>query len=443
MSTMQYKFNGGVHPFTFKSLASDRPIKKPFIPKKVVLPLLQHTGSPAEPVVAVGDTVKAGDLIAKPSGYISSAVHASVSGKVARMAYFSTYNQPRVLSVVIETDADAEQDFRMKPAGDPDTLSREEMIGRIRAAGVVGLGGAGFPTDVKLSPPANKPVDTVILNGAECEPYLTCDHRLMLEKTKEILKGLDIIVRILGAKQAYIAIENNKLSAIYAMEKALKQYSFRSLKTAKVISLNEKYPQGAEKQIIKVILNRVVPAGGLPMDVGCVANNVGTAYAVYEAVYFNKPLIERAITITGKCVKDPLNIWVRMGTLLSDLKGVFGGFTAEPGKVIMGGPMMGIAQYSMDVPISKGVGGIVFLTQEEIDPGRESVCIRCGRCMDACPIGLVPTTLMYRVKKENFSEAKELGIMNCYECGACAYTCPAKIPLVDYMKFGKARNQVI
>ncbi len=446
---MQYKFRGGVHPLTFKSLASDRSIKKSFIPKRVVLPLSQHTGSPAQVVVSIGARVNVGDPVAKPSGYISAAVHASISGKVTRIAHFPAYNQARVLSVVIEPEGGEDQEFRSKPARDIDSLSKEELLGLIRDAGVVGLGGAAFPTDVKLSPPADKAVDTVILNGAECEPYLTCDHRLILEKTQEILKGLDIIVKILGAKQAYIAIEKNKLSAIYAMERTLKLNGLErgarpggpgGLKP-KLIALDEKYPQGAEKQIIEIILNRIVPAGGLPMDVGCVANNVGTAYAVYEAVYSGKPLIERAITITGSCVKEPVNTWVRMGTLLSDMKDIFDGFTKEPKKVIMGGPMMGIAQYSMDIPISKGVSGVVFLTEEEMDDHKESVCIRCGRCVDACPMGLVPTTLMYRVKREDFPEAKSLGIENCYECGACAYTCPAKIPLLDYLKFGKAKVQ--
>lgn len=449
---MRYKFQGGVHPLTFKSLASDRPIKKPFIPRRVVLPLSQHTGSPAQAVVSVGASVKVGDLIAKPSGHVSSAIHASIAGKVTKIVHLPTYNQARVLSIVIESDGSEEQDFRSLAA--PRNVSQssgEELLRLIRDAGIVGLGGAAFPTDVKLSPPANKKIDTVILNGAECEPYLTCDHRLMLERTREILKGLGVIIKVLGVKRAYIAIENNKMSAIYAMEKALKLHGDKFAEWSglprgllpELVVLNEKYPQGAEKQIIKVILNRIVPAGGLPMDVGCIANNVGTAYAIYEAVYLGKPLIERAITLTGSCVREPVNVWVRIGTLLSDLKDVFGGFTKEPKKVIVGGPMMGIAQYSMDVPLSKGSSGVVFLTKEEVDANPESVCIRCARCVDACPVGLVPTTLMYRVKKEQFQEAKDLGIANCYECGSCAYTCPAKIPLLDYLKFGKAKIQTV
>jgi electron transport complex protein RnfC len=452
---MSHSFYGGVHPPSFKTLTSDRPIKRLFTPKKVVIPLSQHTGSPAEPVVTAGTMVKVGDLIAKPSGHISAAVHASLSGKVTKIAYAPTHNQPRVLSVTIESQGDEPQEFVTMPRSNPYMLSVDEILAIIKDAGIVGLGGAAFPTYVKLSPPKTKPIDTVILNGAECEPYLTCDHRLMVERAKEILRGLDIIMKVLGVKSAYIAIEDNKLASIYAMEQALEKTMEQKPKTKshrpkdgeyrreagsiKIAVLKTKYPQGAEKQIIKAILGREVPAGGLPMDVGCVVQNVGTAYAIYEAVFLGKPLIERVITITGSCVREPMNIWVKVGTLLSDLAPVFGGFTKEPKKVIVGGPMMGAAQFTMDVPISKGVSGVVFLSAEEVRHSEESVCIRCGKCIEICPMGLVPTALMYRVKKEVFTEAKELGIANCYECGACAYACPAKIPLLDYMKYGKAK----
>lgn len=436
---MSYKFYGGVHPFAFKTLTSDRPAKKTFIPKKVIIPLSQHTGSPAEPVVAVADSVKVGSLIGKPTGFISSPVHASISGKVTRISYSPTPVQARVLSIFIESQDDP-QEFKPSPRSDPDSLSKEELLNIIRDAGIVGLGGAAFPTHVKLSPPKEKKIDSVILNGAECEPYLTCDHRLMLEKPKEILKGLEIIARILDVKETYIAIEDNKLSAIYAMEKATAGYRSQGLRLKiKVVSLKTKYPQGAEQQVIKSVLNRVVPAGGLPMDVGCVVQNIGTSLAIYEAVYFGKPLIERCITITGDAVKEPVNIWVRIGTVLSDLKDAFGGFAQNPRKVIVGGPMMGISQYTMDIPIIKGTNGVLFLSEREIEEPKESVCIRCGKCIETCPMGLTPATLMYRVKKEMFQEAKELGIAHCFECGACAYTCPAKIPLLDYMKFGKSK----
>ncbi len=429
---MSYKFYGGVRPPPHKNLTSDGAIKRIFVPKRVVLPLSQHTGSPAEPIVKTGESVKAFSEIAKATGFVSSPIHASISGKVTKISYSPTPTSSRALSVFIESQGNEDQDFKARQRRDPNGLSAEELVSIIKDAGIVGLGGAAFPTHVKLSPLKNKSIDTVILNGAECEPYLTCDQRLMIENPKEIFKGLEIILKILNTKNAYIAIEDNKQSAIYAIEKVLPQ-------NVKLAVLHTKYPQGAEKQIIKSILNRTVPAGGLPMDVGCVVQNVQTAYAIYEAVYLGKPLIERAITLTGSCLKEPVNIRVRIGTMLKDLVDFIGGFKKEPKKIIMGGPMMGLAQYTMDVPIVKGTSGVLFLSEEEAPQVKESVCIRCGKCIEVCPIQLSPTTLMYRVKRELFSEAKELGIAGCFECGACAYECPAKIPLLDYMKYGKAR----
>ena len=441
---MPYRFQGGVHPSSYK-LTYDRPIKKVFIPRKVVLPLIQHTGLPAEAVVAVGDSVKVGSVVGKATGFISSPVHASLSGKVTRIFYSPTPTLPRVLSIMVEAQGGEEQELKLssKRSG-IDELSRDELTAMIRDAGVVGLGGAAFPSHVKLSPPKDKAIDTIMVNGAECEPYLTCDHRLMIEKSKQILKGIEIIVKILGSKKVYIAIEDNKLSAIYAMSQAIKAMDPR-LKTKergpdiKVVALRTKYPQGSEKQLIKSVLNRVVPADGLPMEVGCIVHNVGTVMAIYDAVYFKKPLIERTITITGPCVREPMNINIRIGTLLSDLVNIFGGFSKEPKKVVAGGPMMGVAQYTMDVPITKGTNGFLFLSKDDIDVAKEGVCIRCGKCIDVCPMRLSPTSLMNLVKKERFAEAKELGIVNCFECGACAYECPAKIPLLDYMKYGKAK----
>jgi electron transport complex protein RnfC len=429
---MSYKFYGGIHPSQCKNLTSDASLKRVFVPKRVVLPLSQHTGSPAEPVVKAGDNVKAFSEIAKATGFVSSAIHASIGGKVSKIAYSPTPTSNRALSVFIESQDGEEQDFKPRQPRDLAGISAEDLISMIKDAGIVGLGGAAFPTHVKLSPPKNKAIDTVILNGAECEPYLTCDQRLMIENPNEILKGLEIILKILDAKNAYIAIEDNKQSAIYAMEKVLP-------KNVKLAILHTKYPQGAEKQIIKSIVNRTVPAGGLPMDVGCVVQNVQTAYAIYEAVYLAKPLVERAITLTGSCLKGPVNIRVRIGSVLKDVVDFIGGFRKEPKKIIMGGPMMGLAQYTMDVPIIKGTSGVLFLSEEEAARPEESVCIRCGKCIEVCPMQLAPTTLMYRVKREFFSEAKELGIAGCFECGACAYECPAKIPLLDYMKYGKAR----
>lgn len=449
---MYYKFYGGVHPPTFKTLTSDGPTKKAFIPKKVIIPLSQHVGSPAEPVVAVGDSVSVGALIGKATGFISSPVHAAISGKVTKIAHSPTpaLALARSLAITIESQGTEDQELKPSPRQDAESLPKNELIGIIKDAGIVGLGGATFPTHVKLSPPVEKGIDSVILNGAECEPCLTCDHRLMIEKAKEILKGLEMIVKIVGARDSYIAIEDNKLAAIYAMEKALSAFSAqggsaaggsyqRSAFSIKIVVLKTRYPQGAEKQVIKSVLNRVVPAGGLPMDVGCVVHNVGTALAIYEAIYLGKPLIERAITVTGSCVKEPMNLYVRIGTVLRDLIDVFGGFKKEPKKIVFGGPMMGFAQYTMDIPITKGTSGILFLSKDDLQEAEESVCIRCARCIESCPMGLAPTTLMNLVKTERFQEAKEMGVIHCYECGSCAYECPAKIPLVDYMKFGKAK----
>ena len=441
-------FSGGVHPATHKTLTNASPVKRAFIPKKVVLPLSQHVGAPAVPAVAVGDTVKLGQVIARQNGFISSPVHATIAGKVTKIGHSPTPVQGRVTAVTIEAQGGEDQAF--KPAGhDPRTLSKEELLMIIRDAGIVGLGGAAFPTYVKLSPPPTKKIDTIIINGAECEPYLTCDHRLMVEKPKEILKGIEIITKVLGVRTVIIGIEDNKRAAIYNMERAVSGTKtpvprLRSIKRKEgldvnVETLHTRYPQGAEKQLIAALLDRVVPAGGLPMDIGCVVQNVGTVFAIFEAVYGGKPLIERTITLTGDCLKEPVNTCVRIGTLVSDLIEHFGPFGKDPHKVVVGGPMMGVAQYTMDVPIIKGTSGVLFLSKERSAMSPESVCIRCGKCIEACPMQLVPTALMNRVKKEQFAEAKELGIMNCYECGACAYSCPAKIPLLDYMKYGKSK----
>ncbi len=437
---MSYKFYGGVHPACSKTLTNDRPVKKTFIPKKVILPLSQHTGLPAEPVVEAGEKVLVGQLIAKHSGYISSSVHASIGGKVSSISYSPTPSHPRALSIKIEAQDGEDQELITQKHPDISQLSKECLLSVIRDAGIVGLGGAAFPTYVKLSPPKGKSIDTVIINGAECEPYLTCDQRVMIEKAAEVLNGLEIIMKVVGARNAYIAIEDNKLSAAYAMERALEKSIVHSPQsTVKIVTLKTKYPQGAEKQVIKAITNREVPAGGLPADIGCVVQNVGTAFAIYEAVYLGKPLIERVVTLTGSAIKEPMNISVRIGTLISDLVGAAGGLKGQAAKVIVGGPMMGISQYTLDVPVVKGTSGVLFLSKADCPDYEESVCIRCGACLDACPMGLVPTTLMYLVKNGNYEAARDSGVANCFECGACSYECPAKIPLVDYMKFGKAK----
>ncbi len=432
-------FYGGVHPPGNKHRTSSVPIRKAALPKKVVIPLAQHTGSPCEAAVAVNDEVKTGSVLGKASGFISSPVHASISGKVKKITHMPHPVFSRALAVVIENDGVREEEVFIPRRNDEiESLSKEALLEIVKNSGIVGLGGAAFPTHVKLSPPESKPVDTFLLNGAECEPYLTCDERLMIERADDILKGLAIICKILGVNDACIAIENNKPLAIEAIRKALLSTKYEIL-SAKLVVLPTKYPQGAEKQLIRSVLNRVVPEGGLPMDVGCVVNNVGTALAVYEAVYKGKALIERCVTVSGGCVKEPANLQVRIGTLVSSLIEELGGLNEPPAKVIFGGPMMGIAQYTMDVPVVKGTSGILFLSKAEAADAAESVCIRCSRCVQVCPAGIMPTTIANLVKRTRFTEAKEFGITQCIECGACVYECPAKIPLLDYIKFGKSK----
>ncbi|MFC1577170.1 electron transport complex subunit RsxC [Candidatus Omnitrophota bacterium] len=436
-------FRGGAHPPERKTLTSDKQIKRLPAPKKVIIPLIQHTGAICKPVVTAGDMVKAGDLIGKADAFITAPVHASISGKVSKIGEFPHPVLGKVSSVVIEggdaVSGEGNGGFSKSPR-DAGAFKKEELIEIIKNAGIVGMGGAAFPACVKLSPPKNKTIDTVILNSAECEPYLTCDYRMMMEHPGEVLKGLEIIIKILSPKEAYIAFEDNKLSAAAVMEKTLSAVGSRlSGAQVRIAVLRTKYPQGAEKQLIKSVVNRVVPAGKLPLEVGCVVQNAGTAFAIYEAVYFGKPLIERCLTVTGSCVKEPGNLLVKIGTPLKCLVDACGGFTGEPKKVIFGGPMMGIAQFSTDVPVIKGTSGILFLSSKEVNVCKETACIRCGKCVESCPLGLVPTTLMNLVKKEYFKAAVDLGVGNCIECGACAYECPAKIPLVDYMKLGKAK----
>lgn len=434
---MTRTFRGGVHPAQLKDNTAKSPIRKAPLPKKVIIPLSQHTGAACRPLVKAGQAVKTGERIAESDKFISSPIHASISGTVAKIEIFPHPVLGRFDAVLIESDGNDTKES-VTPRSDISSLSNDKIRGLIKDAGVVGLGGAAFPTHVKLTPPEGKAIDTVILNGAECEPYLTCDHRLMLEKGREIIGGLKIIIKLTGAHAAYIAVESNKRDAAEALENILKHRGLGS-KDVKITLLDTKYPQGAEKSLIKSILNRTVPYKGLPFDVGCVVSNVGTAFAIYEAVFEAKPLYERTVTLSGDCLKEPSNLLVRIGATAGDLAETCGGFAKEPAKVIFGGPMMGMAQYTLDVPVIKGTSGIIFLSKDMLDESEEGTCIRCGRCLGVCPVNLAPTTLMNLVKKEHFGEAKDTGIVNCFECGACAYECPAKIPLLDYMKFGKSK----
>ena len=418
-------FSGGIHPPEFKSLTTDIPIAETPIPQKAIIPLSQHAGAPAKPVVEVGDTVKVGTKIGEAQGFISANIHASISGAVKKIDLYSHPVLGEAQAVFIESDGKDEWEANIEER-DYNAFSPEELVSIVREAGIVGLGGAAFPTAVKLSPPKGKAIDTVILNGAECEPYLTADHRLMLEKAAEIIEGGRIILKILGARKGYIAIEENKPDAILKMSED---------KDFELCVMRTKYPQGAEKQLIKAITGREVPSGGLPFDVGAYVQNVGTAFAIYEAVKIGRPLVARVVTITG-AVKKPKNLRVRIGTTFHDLIEKCGG-SLDALKIIMGGPMMGIAQPTDEIPVIKGTSGILIQSEQEVETAVEGPDIRCGRCVRICPMKLVPVQIADYVERNRFNEAKELGVLDCIECGSCAYVCPARRNLVHLFKHAK------
>ncbi|NLA26390.1 MAG: electron transport complex subunit RsxC [Firmicutes bacterium] len=426
-------FKGGVHPEYRKELTASLAITTAPIPQRVIIPLQQHIGAPCEPLVEVGEAVKAGQKIGDSESFVSAPVHASISGKVRAIEPCNHPLGMKATAVIIESDGDEEEYIEFDPVDDLDNLSPEEILTLIRSAGIVGMGGAAFPAHVKLSPPEGKTIDTVILNGAECEPYLTADHRIMLEKPDEVVFGLEIIMRALGAGRGIIGIEDNKPDALRVMGQAIEGKSDLS-----VVSLKTKYPQGAEKMLIQVTTRRSVPPGGLPLDVGVVNHNVGSAAAISEAVRKGRPLIERVITVTGEGIRRPSNLMVRLGTPVSDLIDFCGGLKEETCKVIIGGPMMGLSQPTTDLPVIKGTSGIVALTSEDVDLSESSSCIRCARCVQVCPIKLVPTFIAQAAEHGLFDRAEKLHAADCIECGCCAYICPARIPLTQWVRIAKA-----
>ncbi|MBN2355778.1 electron transport complex subunit RsxC [candidate division KSB1 bacterium] len=427
-------FSGGIHPAESKGWTAKKPVQKLPVPPQVVIPIQQHIGAPAKPIVEKGATVRVGDLICEAGGFVSVPAHASISGTVSAIEERPHPSGLPVLSVVIDSDgADTWcSDLRFKD--DYLSMDRSNMLKCVQAAGIVGMGGAAFPTHVKLSPPGDKPVDTIILNGAECEPYLTADHRLMVERPREIVLGLQIIAKILHAKYAAIGIENNKPDAVETLRKTISELGL----PYKVIALRVKYPQGAEKQLINAMTGREVPSGGLPMDVGCVVQNVGTAVAVYEAIAYDRPLVERIVTVTGNGVKEPKNVLARIGSPYAYILEQCGGLTDDVGKIVMGGPMMGLAQSSLDIPVIKGTSGLLVLRKKESSRQEECVCISCGNCVTACPMKLIPKMVVALVKNGRLAGAEAYHMMDCIECGSCSFVCPAHINLLHYIRYGKS-----
>ncbi len=428
-----FTFRGGIHPEYRKELSSGAAIRELPLPARLVVPLSQHLGAPAKPVVAPGDTVKAGQLIAEQNGFISAPVHAPASGKVAALEQTLTASGRPCGAIVIETDG--AQEWTLLPAfPEWEKADKKDLLAQIGSAGIVGMGGAGFPTRVKLSPPADKPIDTLILNGAECEPYLTADHRLMLEHAGEIRTGAEIIRRVLGAQTLRIAVEDNKPDAIAALEKAFAGIDGDVALTV----LHTSYPQGSEKQQIYSVTGRQVPRGGLPMDVGCVVENMSTTFAVYDAVLNGRPLVRRVVSVTGDAVRTPGNLLAPSGTLYADLVAACGGVQDRAAKVISGGPMMGFAVTSLDVPTGKTTSGLLLLPPSKVSCYTSQACISCGRCVNACPMRLVPSELSQFIEADDIDGAVGISLMDCIECGSCAFVCPAHRPLVHHMRRGKA-----
>lgn len=431
---------GGIHPPENK-LSAGNPIEALPLPASVFIPVAQHIGAPATPVVKRGDEVKVGQVIAKSSSFVSTNIHSSVSGKVKKVDFQADSSGYPKQGVLIDVAGDEwlEEIDRSETLVKDFDLEGDAIIKKIQEAGIVGLGGATFPTHVKLVPPKGMKAELLLINGVECEPFLTSDHRLMLEKADEILVGTRLLMKALNVEKAVIGIENNKPDAIRLLSEKSK-----NVEGISVVALKVKYPQGGEKQLIKAVTGREVPSGGLPIAVGAVVSNVGTAFAVYETIQKNKPLFERVITITGKNVDKPSNFRVRVGTPTSALVEAAGGLPEDTGKIISGGPMMGRAIASLNVPVTKGTSGILLIPKEESKRGEVITCIRCSRCVSVCPIGLEPYLLMTLSEKQIFDRAEEDKIMDCIECGSCSYTCPSNRPLLDYIRFGKGKvGQII
>ncbi len=432
---------GGIHPPEHKELTASSVIVDVPAGKRVIVPLQLNLGAPSKPVVKAKERVLMGQEIAKASGFVSAPIHSSVSGKVKKIDYYPSSNGPRSLCVEIQNDGKDEwvDDVDLTASFDEAALqscTKDEILSQLQAVGLVGMGGATFPSHVKLKPPGGVELKALILNGAECEPYLTADHRLMIEHSKEITWGLRLLMKVLGVARAFVGIEDNKPDAVAAMREAI-----RDVTGAEVVVCKTRYPQGAEKQLIRSVMGVEVPSGKLPMHVGAVVFNVGTAFAAFEAVARRKPLIERVVTISGGAITEPRNVRARVGTLISDIVEFCGGLGDDFHKMIVGGPMMGRAVRDFDVPVLKGTSGVLFFTAAEGIREPTLPCIRCGECLSVCPQGLVPCEMALLAENECWETLPD--IMDCVECGACQYACPSNRPLLHLIRLGKSELRAV
>ncbi len=432
-----YEFKGGVHPDDKKELSKNSRIETLEEPEFIRIPLSQHIGAPAKPVVKEGDYVLVGQMVGEAGGFVSAPVHSSVSGIVRKIDKFvaAPFGLPAPM-IEIENDGKYSSIDFVERENYLD-LDSKELLGIIQSSGIVGMGGATFPTHVKLSPPPEFTIDTFIVNGVECELYLTADYRLMLEMPEKIIEGSKIVMKILGVEEGIIAIEGNKPDCIEKISRMVED------EPIKVIELPVKYPQGGEKQLIKAITNREVPSAGLPMHVGAVVQNAGTVAAIYDAVRFGIPLIERITTVSGEAISKPKNFRVKIGTLATELINQCDGFKKMARKVIFGGPMTGFAQYKLDIPVTKGTSGILALPHDHVKSTDYESCIKCGSCVRACPANLVPSEMSILIENRLFEEADKHDVLDCIECGCCSYVCPSHRPLVHMFKLGKAKAMEI
>lgn len=428
---------GGVHPAENK-LSAASPIRESALPKQAVFSMFQHIGAPAKPIVKKGDVVKVGTMIAEAGGFVSAPVHSSVSGTVSKVDVVIDASGTRRQAIFVDVNGDEWEDAidrspELVRLSDRPELDAATIINKVKEAGIVGLGGATFPCHVKLSPPPGSKAECVIINAVECEPYLTADHRLMLEHPEEILVGVSLIMKAVSVEKGYIGIENNKPDAIRLMTEKAQAYP-----NIEIVPLKVKYPQGGEKQLIDAVIGRQVPAPpAIPISVGAVVQNVGTAFAIYQAVMKNKPLVDRIITVTGKSVSNPSNLLARLGTPFQQLIDECGGLPEDSGKIIGGGPMMGKALLNLDVPMTKGSSGLLIMRNDEAKRAEPDPCIRCAKCVSACPMGLEPYLLATLSDKQEWEMAEGNDIVSCIECGSCQFTCPSHRPLLDNIRVGK------